>query len=67
MIAGHYEFLDQLTNGAVRFELIIAIRQAGRCSERRAAAKSRYPFCFPKQPSHLIQLPQRRYGRHGFA
>ncbi len=28
MIAGHSEFLDQLTNGAVRFELIIVIRRA---------------------------------------
>jgi len=47
MITGYSKFLDQLTNDAVRFELIAADRSyppsAGRSDERRGTAKRRYP------------------------
>ena len=67
MITGYSKFLDQLTNDAVRFELIVVIRRAQVGATSAAVRPSAVILLFPKQPSHLIQLSQRRYGRHGFA
>src|SRR5271157_1745587 len=67
MIARHSEFLDQLTNHAVRFELIVVIRRAQVGAASAAVRPRAVILLFPNQPPHLIQLPQRRYGWHCFA
>jgi hypothetical protein len=54
VVSGHPEFFDQLTNDAVRFELVVIISR----TRMRAASTSVSPravvLLFPKQRFYLI-------------